>query len=150
MSIKKAIVFLLSLLLLCAGLYYLFKGHRKPEGENIQASVNNGKKVYTQVCLACHMADGGGVPHMNPPLSNTSYVLGDKTALIKIVLNGFNEDVQINGKTYSNNMTPHADLSDRQIADVLTYVRNSFGNKASAVTPDEVKKVRRMISPIKN
>jgi len=130
-------------------LYYFLKGHRKPGSENIEASVNNGKKVYTQVCLACHMADGGGVPHMNPPLSNTSYVLGDKATLVKIVLNGFNEDVQINGKTYSNNMTPHADLSDQQIADVLTYVRKSFGNKASAVTASEVKKVR-MISPIKN
>jgi mono/diheme cytochrome c family protein len=150
LSIKKAIVFLLSLAVLGAGLYFLFKGNRKREGENIQASFNNGKKVYAQVCLACHMADGGGVPHMNPPLNNTSYVLGDKTSLIKIVLNGFNEDVQINGKTYSNNMTPHADLSDEQIADALTYVRNSFGNKASAVTADEVKKVRGMISPIKN
>jgi len=141
-SAKKVIVLLFSLILLGAGLYYLFKKHGKPRGEDIQASVFNGKKVYTQVCLACHMADGGGVPHMNPPLNNTSYVLGDKTALIKIVLNGFNEDVQINGKTYSNNMTPHADLSDQQIADVLTYVRNSFGNKASMVTSDEVKKVR--------
>lgn len=142
MRVKKVIVLVFSLILLCAGLYYLFKEHGKPQGENMQASVFNGKKVYTQVCLACHMADGGGVPHMNPPLNNTSYVLGDKTALIKIVLNGFNEDVQINGKTYSNNMTPHADLSDQQVANVLTYVRNSFGNKASMVTAAEVKNVR--------
>lgn len=143
MSVKKVIVLLFSLILLCAGLYYLFKEHRKPQGENTQTSVVNGKKVYTQVCLACHMADGGGVPHMNPPLNNTQYVLGDKTALIKILLNGFNEDVQINGKTYSNNMTPHANLSDQQIADVLTYVRNSFGNKASAIVVAEVIKVRK-------
>lgn len=142
MSVKKVIILLFSLILLCAGLYYLFKEHGKPRGENIQASIFNGKKVYTQVCLACHMSDGGGVPHMNPPLSNTPYVLGDKTALIKIVLNGFNEDVQINGKTYSNNMTPHANLSDQQIADVLTYVRNSFGNKASVIFPAEVREVR--------
>jgi mono/diheme cytochrome c family protein len=101
-----------------------------------------GKIVYNSICLACHMADGGGVPTMNPPLSNTEYVLGDKTRLIKIVLNGFKEDVQINGQSFSNNMTPHADLKDRQIADVLTYVRKSFGNKASRVTALEVKKVR--------
>ncbi len=101
-----------------------------------------GKIVYNSICLACHMADGGGVPTMNPPLSNTEYVLGDKTRLIKIVLNGFKEDVQINGQTFSNNMTPHADLKDRQIADVLTYVRKSFGNKASGITALEVKKVR--------
>ena len=88
------------------------------------------------------MADGGGVQNMNPPLIKTTYVLGDKATIIKIVLNGFKEDVEINGQTYSNNMTPHSDLSDLQIADVLTYVRKSFGNKASAVTAAEVKKVR--------
>jgi mono/diheme cytochrome c family protein len=104
--------------------------------------LSRGKKIYTNVCLACHMADGAGVANMNPPLIKTSYVLGDKTALIKIVLNGFAEDVQINGQSYSNTMNSHSDLSDQQIADVLTYVRNSFGNKASAVTVDEVKRTR--------
>ncbi len=88
------------------------------------------------------MADGAGVPNMNPPLIKTTYILGDKTALIKIVLNGFDEDVQINGQTYSNTMTSHSDLSDQQIADVLTYVRKSFGNKASAVTVAEVTRAR--------
>jgi mono/diheme cytochrome c family protein len=101
-----------------------------------------GKIVYTSVCLPCHMADGGGVQNMNPPLVKTTYVLGDKAALIKIVLNGFNDDVEINGQTYSNTMSAHDDLKDQQIADVLTYVRNSFGNKASAVKVAEVTKVR--------
>lgn len=107
-----------------------------------EAAMARGQIVYKSVCLACHMATGTGVPHLNPPLVNTTYVLGDKAALIKIVLNGFNEDVKINGQSYSNTMTPHPDLTDRQIADVLTYVRKSFGNKASAVTVAEVKKVR--------
>jgi mono/diheme cytochrome c family protein len=106
------------------------------------ASVARGKIVYANICLACHMVDGGGVQNMNPPLTQTTYVLGNKTTLIKIVLNGFKEDVEINGQTYSNNMTPHSDLKDQQIADVLTYVRKSFGNKASTVTIAEVKKVR--------
>jgi mono/diheme cytochrome c family protein len=106
------------------------------------SSMARGKIVYTSICLACHMAGGAGVPHLNPPLINTTYVLGDKAKLIKIVLNGFNEDVEINGQTYSNTMTPHSDLKDQQIADVLTYVRKSFGNKASSVTVAEVKKAR--------
>jgi mono/diheme cytochrome c family protein len=105
-------------------------------------SVARGKIVYGKICLACHMADGNGVPMMNPPLVNTTYVLGDKEKLITIVLNGFKEDVEINGQTYSNVMTPHKDLTDQQIADVLTYVRHSFGNKASAVKVSDVKKVR--------
>jgi mono/diheme cytochrome c family protein len=108
----------------------------------MKASMERGKIVYANVCLACHMADGGGVQNMNPPLIRTSYVLGSKIALINIVLHGFNEDVEIDGKTYSNTMSPHDNLTDRQIADVLTYVRRNFGNKAVAVKAAEVSKVR--------
>lgn len=115
---------------------------QQPRKAMQDSPLSRGKKVYTNVCLACHMADGAGVQNMNPPLIKTTYVLGDKAALIKIVLNGFNEDVQINGQSYSNTMTAHSDLSDQQIADVLTYVRNSFGNNASAITVAEVIRAR--------
>jgi mono/diheme cytochrome c family protein len=108
----------------------------------VKTSIARGKIVYTNVCLACHMSYGEGVPNMNPPLINTVYVLGNKTTLIKIVLHGFNEDVEINGQTYSNTMSPHDNLTDQQIADVLTYVRRSFGNKASRVNAIEVSTVR--------
>ena len=60
-----------------------------------------------QTCVSCHQVDGGGVQNMNPPLIKTDYVLGDRTRLIKIVLNGFNENAEINGQTYSNNMPSH-------------------------------------------
>lgn len=109
---------------------------------SIQASVTRGKKVYDTYCLPCHLADGGGVPRMNPPLIKTVYVLGDKKRLVGIVLNGMDEPLEIDGETYSNVMAPHEFLKDQEIADVLTYVRNSFGNKASAVTAEEVKTVR--------
>jgi len=97
-----------------------------------------GKKVYDAYCGACHMANGKGVPSMNPPLTSTEYVLGDKDRLIGIVLNGMQDPIKINGETYQNIMASHAFLSDQQIADVLTYVRQSFGNSASPVTIDEV------------
>ena len=106
-------------------------------------SIQNGKIVYTQTCLTCHQADGGGVPHLNAPLDGASAVQGpDKTKLIKIVLKGMTDRVEIDGEYYSNNMAPHSNLTDKQIADVLTYVRNSWTNKASAVTAAEVKAVR--------
>jgi mono/diheme cytochrome c family protein len=108
----------------------------------IQDQMARGKKVYEAYCLACHMADGGGVPRMNPPLAKTVYVLGDKKRLIGIVLNGMDEPLEIDGETYSNVMAPHDFLKDQEIADVLTYVRNSFGNKASAITAEEVKSAR--------
>ena len=108
----------------------------------VKASIERGQKVYLKVCLSCHMADGGGVPHMNPPLSQSSYVVGDKAKIIYIVLHGLETREPIDDEYYSNNMAAHTDLNNQQIADVLTYIRNSFGNKASAVSVAEVKAVR--------
>jgi mono/diheme cytochrome c family protein len=109
---------------------------------SIKDSISRGKKVYETYCLPCHLADGGGVSRMNPPLIKTVYVLGDKKRLIGIVLTGMDEPLEIDGETYSNMMAPHEFLKDQEIADVLTFVRNSFGNKASVITPEEVKTVR--------
>ena len=100
-----------------------------------------GRSVYKQYCLTCHMADGLGVDGMNPPLAKTDYVLGDKTRLTKVLLNGL-QGVDINGEQYRGVMPAQESLTDAQIAAVLTYVRNSFGNKASAVSAAEVKAVR--------
>jgi mono/diheme cytochrome c family protein len=83
---------------------------------------------------------------MNPPLAKTKQVLGDKAALIKIVLNGM-QGVAIGDDEYHGVMAPHPDLTDQEIADVLTYVRNSFGNKASAVAAAQVKLVRATNKP---
>lgn len=101
-----------------------------------------GKKVYNSVCLVCHMADGSGVPGMHPPLIQTDWVNGDKERLIEITLNGMSGKIEVNGETYNSIMPPHSHLSDKQIADVLTYVRQSFGNNAGEVTVEEVQKVR--------
>jgi mono/diheme cytochrome c family protein len=125
---------------------------KKPAGKPSAAaagkpSVAKGKVVYSSYCLACHQADAGGVPNMNPPLIKTSWVLGDKTRLIKVLLNGLNEDVEINGNTYSNPMPAHNFLSDEDISNVLSFVRSSFTNKASPVTAAEVKKVREAGAP---
>ena len=109
---------------------------------SLKAAMDRGQVVYKTVCLTCHQADGGGVPRMNPPLIKTKWVLGDKSKLITLMLKGMNEPIEIEDEEYHNPMPPHTELNDQQIADVLTYVRNSFGNKASAVTPTEVKSVR--------
>jgi mono/diheme cytochrome c family protein len=108
------------------------------------AVMERGKKVYNATCIACHQADGLGVQRLNPPLVKTQWVLGDKAALARIVLHGLKGgEIEIDGDDFHNPMPPMAgQLTDQQIADVLTYVRNSFGNKASAVTPAEVKAVR--------
>ncbi|MES2330279.1 MAG: cytochrome c [Bacteroidota bacterium] len=114
-----------------------------PPVTGMKATMDRGKLIYLKQCLACHQVDGGGVPHLNAPLdAATQVVNNNKERLIKIVLKGMTESVELDGEYYSNKMAPHTDLTDQEIADVLTYVRNSWTNKASAVTPAEVKAVR--------
>lgn len=107
-----------------------------------QDSKARGKALYETYCLTCHQDDGSGVPKLNPPLIKTTWVTGDKKKLITWVLSGTTDKVAIDGKTYDNNMPAQDYLKDEEIADVLTYVRSSFGNKSSAVTAAEVKGVR--------
>ncbi len=102
-------------------------------------NVANGKKIYQTRCLVCHQADGGGVPNMNAPLDGASNVVGDDIArLVKIIKNGFNERVELDGLYYSNSMTPNPDLTPTQISDVLSYIRTSWSNKATKVTTVQV------------
>jgi len=109
-------------------------------------SMQRGKTVYITRCVACHQQDGGGVPRMNPPLDGASAVQGkDKVKLIQVILKGMTDRVEIDGEFYTNNMAPHADLTDQQVADVLTYIRNSWSNKAGTITAEEVKSVRAKI-----
>lgn len=111
--------------------------------QSLKSSVARGKIVYEQYCLPCHQIDGSGVFNMNPPLIKTPFVLGDQKKLVRIILKGLDEEIEIDGNTYSNPMPPFGDiLKDEEIADVLTYVRNSFGNKASIITPAQVKTTR--------
>lgn len=101
-----------------------------------------GKTVYNQHCLPCHQAEANGVPGMFPPLTDTRMVQGDKEELIGVVLFGLEGEIEVKGEIYNTIMAPLPYLSDREVADVLTYVRQSFGNDASEITPDEVARVR--------
>jgi mono/diheme cytochrome c family protein len=109
-------------------------------------SMLRGQKIYEQTCLACHQADAGGVPGMTPPLQKSSYVQGPSVKLIGIVLNGLNDGVEIDGDTYSNPMPPFSTvLKDQEIADVLTYVRSHFGNKAGPIIVTQVSQIRQSL-----
>lgn len=101
-----------------------------------------GKLVYLQFCMACHMENAEGVPGLYPPLTQTDHVLGDKKRLIETVLYGLDGPVEVKGEKYNNVMAKLDYLRDDQIAQVLTYIRSNFGNKAEAVTAEEVRQVR--------
>lgn len=103
----------------------------------------NGKKVYETYCQSCHMVDGGGVPGLNAPLKQSKYVAGDKKKLIDIVLHGSAALANEPEREYGNIMPSHVALTDQQIADVLTYINNSFDNKGPVITPEEVKSARK-------
>ncbi|MCI4668398.1 MAG: cytochrome c [Bacteroidia bacterium] len=112
----------------------------KPKAEKV---VSPGKKVYMANCATCHLQNGKGMPSLYPPLSKTEWVSGDNARLINVVLLGLKGEIEVNGEKYNNVMTPYASLlSDQEIADVLTYVRSSFGNDYPAITPAEVKAER--------
>ena len=138
-QMKKTLLVLISPMVVAAIVLTGCDSHASPE-----ASIERGDKIYTQYCLSWHQVDGSGVPQLNPPLKNSAYVLGEESKLISIVTHGFNEGVEINGDTYTNPMPPiGADLKDEGIADVLTYVRNNFGNMASAISAEQVKALRK-------
>ena len=100
----------------------------------------NGKKIFETRCLVCHQSDGGGVPNMNPPLDGSTNVNGkDIARLVKIIRNGYDERVALDGMYYNNAMTANPDLKEDAIADVLSYIRTSWSNKAGVVTISQVK-----------
>ena len=104
--------------------------------------LSGGEKVYSFYCGTCHQRNGQGASGRFPPLAKASYVTGDKNLLISIVLKGMEGPIEVNGEQYNGTMPQHSFLGDEEIANVLTYIRENFGNKASAVTPAEVAKIR--------
>ena len=103
-----------------------------------------GKEVFGS-CMQCHQENGMGLPGQYPPLGGSEYVLGDKRRLAAILLNGLAGEVQVKGATFNAIMPPWATRDDEEIAGVLTYIRNSFGNKAEPVSKDFVAAVRKEV-----
>ncbi len=103
--------------------------------------MKRGERVFTQVCSACHQADGKGIPHAFPPLAKSDFLMADKGRAINVLLHGLQGPVTVNGEKYDGIM-PQLDLKDADIAGVLTYIRNSFGNSGDPESVEEVKSHR--------
>jgi nitrite reductase (NO-forming) len=114
-----------------------------PEIANITREIQyeRGKKVFLSSCFACHLATGEGMPGVFPPLAASDYLKADKDRAIKVVLKGLSGPITVNGKPY-NNLMPPQEYTDDQVADVLTYVMNSWGNDFGTVDITDVKRVR--------
>ena len=104
--------------------------------------MKRGLAVYSRTCIACHQPTGKGLPPVFPSIAETPIVVGNPELPIKFILQGLMGPITVGGMTYNSVMPPVAGVSDGDIADVLTYVRQSFGNKGNPVSVDQVKAVR--------
>ena len=101
-----------------------------------------GSKVYGVYCAACHQRNGLGDSQRFPPLAGSEWVVGDKNKLIGVILNGMEGAVEVKGQSYNGVMPQHSFLKNEDIAEVLTYIRQSFGNSAGAITKKDVNDLR--------
>lgn len=109
--------------------------------KTVAQKIEHGKQVYMKTCFACHQGEGQGIPNAFPPLAKSDYLNADVNRAIDIVLNGLSGEITVNGKKYNSVMTRQS-LSDEEVADVMTYIYNSWDNKKTNVTVDMVKKVK--------
>ncbi len=113
----------------------------KVPAKNIDEQLEFGKRIYMQTCFACHQAEGQGIPNAFPPLAKSDYLNADVDRAISAVINGLTGEITVNGKKYNSVMTRQM-LSSEEVADVLTYVYNSWGNNKTVVTKEMVDKVK--------
>ncbi|MEO9894470.1 cytochrome c, partial [Aurantibacter sp.] len=104
-----------------------------------------GEKLYYQYCSACHQTNGKGASGRFPPLVNTDWVLGDSNRLIKVLLRGMEGSLEINGEVFNGVMPQHSFLKDKEVAQILTYIRSNFGNSASKITAKQVAETRKNV-----
>jgi nitrite reductase (NO-forming) len=118
------------------------KADPKISGLTKEIQIAKGKGVFMQTCFVCHQVNGEGIPGQIPPLAKSDYMLADRFRAVRNILFGQTGEVVVNGKTYNGTMIPLNYLSDEDVANVVTYVINSFGNSGEAVKVEEVRRIR--------
>ncbi len=116
-----------------------FIGSGQEQGDPLKESMKRGAEVYDSFCVNCHMADGKGVEDAFPPLAKADFLLKKREESILAVKNGLSGEIKVNGETYNSVMADQG-LYDDEVADVMNYILNSWGNKSDKmVTEKEVK-----------
>ncbi|WP_417619979.1 copper-containing nitrite reductase [Oceanihabitans sediminis] len=109
--------------------------------KSFEEQMKFGKQIYMQNCFACHQSEGQGIPNAFPPLANSDYLNADVDRAISAVVNGLSGEITVNGEKYNSVMTRQM-ISSEEVANVLTYVYNSWGNSKKVVTKEMVDKVK--------
>lgn len=108
------------------------------EKSALEESIIRGNLVYNDMCIACHLPNGKGIPKVFPPLADSDYLKENQIKSIKAVKNGLSGEIIVNDITYNSIMSPLG-LSNQEVADVINYINNSWGNKIdNFVTPQKV------------
>jgi nitrite reductase (NO-forming) len=109
--------------------------------------VDAGKAIFAGTCATCHQAGGEGLAGVFPPLAKSDYIKADPKRVPNIILHGLNGPVTVNGTDYNSVMPPMAQLTDDEIANLATFVLNSWGNPGGHVTKEEVAQIRKAPAP---
>ena len=113
-----------------------------PVAAAVEPVANKGEATFGQICATCHQSTGVGVEGTYPPLKHSSWLTGDPSVPIAIVIAGLQGEIKVEGKVYNGAMQPWGMLSDDDVANVLTYARSQWGNTAGPVTAAQVKAIR--------
>ena len=109
----------------------------EPLARNRDERILFGERIYAQNCAACHQGNGAGIPGAFPPLAGSDYLLSNPERAISVLVNGLSGTITVNGQTY-NGVMPAVQLSDEKMANVLTYILNSWNNNGGEITPSQV------------
>lgn len=120
---------------------FLIASTLKPGQDDFAASKARGKDLYEVNCIACHLPDGKGIEGVFPPLAKSDYFRKGNTEIARVILKGARHKMRVNGVDYENEMPSHA-LSNQEVADLINYIRNAWGNQAKPVQLGEVAKAR--------
>jgi len=104
---------------------------------DLDASIRRGSTVYSSNCSSCHMFNGTGIQGVYPPLTGADSLINDLPRLVKSILEGVQGPTVVNGVDYDGEMESYA-LTDRQVSDLLNYIRNSWGNEGEAILPEQI------------
>lgn len=108
----------------------------------MQTSGAGGQRLYEMHCMGCHQAEGEGIPGTFPPLAKSDFLMADVERSIETVLNGVTGALEVNGQQYHGTMPPMGHLKDDDLAEILSYIRNSWGNSGTPVMAAEIAAIR--------
>lgn len=129
-------------LLLAAGIITLsYSSLHSFQEDELAKSKERGKQIYEELCVTCHLAEGTGMEGVFPPLANSDYLVKNKERSIHAIKFGQEGEITVNGTVY-NNVMPAQGLSDQEVADVMNYIQNSWGNKGKYVSVKDVEQVK--------